>query len=230
MRANSLLQGVRRVDQQGAALLSLRTFSGAGPTWRIDVAMSALVDIAELLRAAAPFPPHQRSATAIDDYRSDGGEVVDEAAVRRDDLVPAVLDASYERGGATVESLEPDVAEQVEASRRLRTVDSWIFVPLSPSGPYARNWKPVLETLLARLDDVLDDFRRIVGRVRADDSDAALTSGCDAIVEMVETLVRILRQADAGTRYVRERTDHRQGELLSAIERTTTQLRSDDNA
>ncbi|SER37342.1 hypothetical protein [Natrinema salaciae] len=237
MRADSLLQGVRRVDEQGERLLSVRTFSGPDPAWWVDVAMAALVDLAELLRAGAPFPPRleaEAGARSVElEYRPDGGTREAGAEIdpqERDDVVRRVLEAGYERGETTIERLEPDVADRVAADDRFETVGSRVFVPLSATAPYARNWRPLVRTVLDHLEDVLADFRRIVSRVRAAGAARPLTIGCESIVEMLETLSLVVRRADADSRYVRDRTDHRQGELLATIEDATTQLRSDDNA
>ncbi|MFC4540395.1 hypothetical protein ACFO5R_00395 [Halosolutus amylolyticus] len=237
MRADSLLQGIRRVDEQGKRLLAVRTFSDPNPAWRVDVAMATLVDVAELLRAGAPFPPRLVEETCARpvkfEFQPDGGTRKTGTGIdsqKRDDLVRRVLEVGYERGQATIERLEPDVADRVAADDRFETVDSRVFVPLSASAPYARNWRPLIRTALERLEDVLDDFRRIVSRVQASGAAGALTIGCESIVEMLETLSIVVRRADADTRYVRDRTDHRQGELLSTIEDATTQIRSDDNA
>ncbi|QCS41028.1 hypothetical protein [Natrinema versiforme] len=242
MRADSLLQGVRRVDEQGERLLSVRTFSGSEPALWVDIAMAALVDLAELLRAGAPFPPRLETeieAEAGDragrDCLPDGGS--DRTATEsedgpedRDDLVRLVLETGYERGSTPIERLEPAVADRVAAAERLETVDSRVIVPLSPAAPYARNWRPLIETLLERLEGVREDFERIVRRVRAGDADGPLATGCEAITQMLETLSLVVRRADADARYVRDRADHQQDELLSTIEDATTQLRSDDNA
>lgn len=240
MRADSLLQGVRRVDEQGERLLSVRTFSGSEPALWVDIAMAALVDLAELLRAGAPFPPRlETEAEAGDragrDYRPDGGSGEtatgsEGGPADQDDLVRLVLETGYERGSTPIERLEPAVADRVAAADRLETVDSRVIVPLSTTAPYARNWRPLIETLLERLEGVREDFGRIVRRVRAGDADRPLATGCEAIAQMLETLSLVVRRADADTRYVRDRADHRQDELLSTIEDATTQLRSDDNA
>ncbi|WP_200531156.1 hypothetical protein [Halorubrum sp. LN27] len=228
MRADSLLYGVRRVDEQGDRLLSMRTFSGPEPLRCVDVALDALVDIAELLRAAAPFPPRVEARggdgpTAVGP-RTDGGPgAVDEA-------VAGVLAASYNRGSAALDRLDPAVADRVGDDERFETVDSRVLVPLSSSGPHARNWPPVIEALLDRLDGVREDFERVARRVEASAVGGTLASGCRAVAEMLGTLAGVVRRADADTRYVRDRTDHSQRELLSTIETATTQLRSDDNA
>ncbi|ELY65905.1 hypothetical protein [Natrinema versiforme] len=242
MRADSLLQGVRRVDEQGERLLSVRTFSGSEPALWVDTAMAALVDLAELLRAGAPFPPRleteietETSDRAGRDCLPDGGSGrtatgSGESPADRDDLVRLVLETGYERGSTPIGDLSPAVADRVAAADRLETVDSRVIVPLSATAPYARNWRPLIETLLERLEGVREDFERIVRRVQAGDVDGPLATGCEAIARMLETLSLVVRRADADTRYVRDRADHRQDELLSTIEDATTQLRSDDNA
>ncbi|MGQ3413020.1 hypothetical protein ACT4ML_12250 [Natrinema sp. LN54] len=243
MRADSLLQGVRRVDEQGERLLSVRTFSGSEPALWVDIAMAALVDLAELLRAGAPFPPRLETETEAEagdragrECRPDGGSEpatgTEGKPAERDeaDIVRLVLETGYERGSTPIERLEPAVADRVAAADRLETVDSRVIVPLSTTAPYARNWRPLIETLLERLEGVREDFERIVRRVRAGDADGPLATGCEAIAQMLETLSLVVRRADADTRYVRDRADQRQDELLSTIEDATTQLRSDDNA
>lgn len=226
MRAESLLHGVRRIDDQGETLLSLRTYSGSEPARRIDIAMDALLDIAELLRAGAPFPPRV-DASATGEYRPDGGT---DPIERDDDLVGHVLETSYECGGTTIERLGAEAADRVATHDRFETVGTWVIVPLGSAPPYARNWRPVIETLLAQLDSVLDDFDRIVRRIDASGNEGPLATGCRDVVEMLETIRRVVRRADADTRYVRGRTHQRQNRLLSTIETATTQLRSDDNA
>lgn len=228
MRADSLLYGVRRVDEQGDRLLSMRTFSGPEPLRCVDIALAALVDIAELLRAAAPFPP-RAEARSVDgsgpaDRRTDGGPT----AV--DETIASVLAASYERGSATVGQLDAAAADGIAGDARLETVDSRVVVPLAATGPHARNWSPVIEALLARLDGVLEDFERVARRAEASATDGPLAAGSRTVVEMLGTLVRVVRRADADTRYVRDRTDHSQRELLSTIEAATTQLRSNNDA
>lgn len=228
MRANSLLYGVRRIDEQGTKLLGMRTFSGPEPLRCVDAALDALVDVAELLRAAAPFPPRVEAPGADDsntsDHRTDGGRGASDA------LVGGVLDASYERGSATLEGLDSALVDGLTDDDRLVTVDSRVVVPLSATGPYARNWPPVIEALLARVDGVREDFERVARRVEAAGAGGALATGCRAVVEMLGTLARVVQRADADTRYVRDRTDHSQRELLSTIESATTQLRSDNDA
>ncbi len=55
---------------------------------------------------------------------------------------------------------------------------------------------------------------------RVPDESGTLVDG--SMKSPVKTSWYAVQRADARTWYVRERTDHRQGELLSAIERTTT--------
>ncbi|NGM68960.1 hypothetical protein G6M89_08030 [Natronolimnobius sp. AArcel1] len=236
MRADSLLQGIRRIDRQGEQLLSLRTFSGVELGHRIDATMDALVDLAELLRAGAPFPPRVELVSNAGGGRSSRTNVTNPNCTDADrdefPLVRRVLETSYERGGATTDQLDPGIANRVVTDERFETVDSWVLVPLSGAEPYASNWRPVIETLSARLDRIVEDFRRIVRRVRAAETDRLLINGCEAVVEMLETLLLVVQRADADSRYVRNRTDQRQGELLSTIEQATTQLQpqSNDNA
>ena len=242
MRADSLLQGVRRIDEQGDRLLAVRTFSDTDPARRIDETIDALLDLAELLRAGAPFPPRiegdpsrsgGRDERGSLEYRPDSGfqdGSVTDTHSRRDGLVRRVLETSYERGAASIELFDPETVDRVTTDDRLETVDSWVIVPLSSIAPYADNWHPVIETLLEHLDGILEDFRRLERRVRVAESDRTLRAGCGTIVEMLETLVFVIRRAVADSRYVHRRTDQRQAELLSTIERATTQLGSDHNA
>lgn len=228
MRADSLLYGLRRVDEQGTELLAMRTFSGAEPLWRVEIALDALVDLAELLRAAAPFPPRVEERPA--DGPGTTGPRTDGGARTSDALVSSVLDASYERGSPSLDGLGSVVMEGIADDARLETVDSRVIVPLSATGPYARNWLPVIETLLARLDEVRKDFERVARRAEASGNSGAFAAGSRAVVEMLGTLARVVRRADADARYVRDRMDHSQQELLSTIATATTQLRSDNDA
>ncbi|OLZ42564.1 hypothetical protein A6E15_17055 [Natrinema saccharevitans] len=235
MRGDSLLGGVRRVDEQGSRLLSLRTFSGPEPARRVEIAMDALLDLAELLRAGAPFPPRLEpdAAARTADARPDGGSRVggtngDEDC--EDALVRRVLAAGYERGATTVEGFDDATADRIAAANRLETVDSRVIVPLSRTAPHAFNWRPVIEALLDRLEGVRSAFGRVRDRVRAAGIDRPFAAGCEAIVAMLESLSLVVERADAGGRYVRDRTDQRQGELLSTIADATTQLRGDENA
>ncbi|ELY44632.1 hypothetical protein [Natronorubrum tibetense] len=243
MRADSLLQGVRRVDEQGDRLLAVRTFSDTDPSRRIDETIDVLLDLAELLRAGAPFPPRTEGDPSRSggtdterkslEYRPDGGFQgggATDTHSRRDDLVRRVLETSYERGSAPIELFDSETVDRVTTDDRLETVDSWVIVPLSSIAPYADNWHPVIETLLEHLDEILEDFRRVERRVRVAESDRALRADCGTVVEMLETLVFVIRRAVADSRYVHRRTDQRQAELLSTIERATTQLGSDHNA
>lgn len=234
MRGDSLLGGVRRIDEQGERLLSLRTLSGPEPARRVEIATDALLDLAELLRAGAPFPPRvEAEATPAADARPDGGAPSTEprrAAERGDALVRRVLEAGYERGATTVEGFDDATADRIAAADRLETAGSRVIVPLSRTAPYALNWRPVIEALLERLEGVRSEFERVRDRVRAAGIDRPFAAGCEAIVGMLESLSLVLERADAGVRYVRDRTDQRQGELLATIEDATTQLRGDENA
>ncbi len=230
MRGDSLLGGVRRIDEQGERLLSLRTLSGPEPARRVEIATDALLDLAELLRAGAPFPPRLESDAAA---RPDGGSPADgtrDDAVRGDALVRRVLEAGYERGAATVGGFDDATADRIAAADRLETADSRVIVPLSRTAPYAFNWRPTIEALLERLEGIRSGFERIRDRVRAAGIDRPFAAGCEAIVAMLESLSLVIERADAGVRYVRDRTDQRQGELLATIEDATTQLRGDENA
>ncbi|WP_455449156.1 hypothetical protein [Natrinema thermotolerans] len=235
MRGDSLLGGVRRIDEQGERLLSLRTFSGPEPARRVEIAMDALLDLAELLRAGAPFPPRLESDAAARtvDARPDGGSRVGETngdADREDALVRRVLEAEYVRGATTIEGFDDATADRIAAADRIETADSRVIVPLSRTVPYALNWRPVIETLLERLEGIRSAFGRVRDRVRAAGIDRPFAAGCEAIVAMLESLSLVIGRADAGGRYVRDRTDQRQDELLSTIEDATTQLRGDENA
>ncbi|SDR44105.1 hypothetical protein [Natronobacterium texcoconense] len=233
MRADSLLQSVRRVDDQGERLLSLRTFSGPEPSRRIDVATATLGDLAELLRTGAPFPPRVGDTTIrradFDASPAGSSTTAETDRARSTDLVLGVLEHSYERGGARIDDFEPALADRIAADDRLETVGSWVLVPLSSTAPYARNWWPVVETLLDRLEGVLEDFRRVSRRVRVAGIDHSLATGCETVVDMLETLSLVVRRADADSRYVSNRTDQRQGELLATIENATAQLRGNDD-
>lgn len=230
MRGDSLLGGVRRIDEQGERLLSLRTLSGPEPARRVEIATDALLDLAELLRAGAPFPPRlEPDATAGPaDARPDGGSPAD--GPNGDALVRRVLEAGYERGATTVAGFDDETADRIAAADRLETADSRVIVPLSRTAPYAFNWRPVIEALLERIEGVRSAFGRVRDRVRTAGIDRPFAAGCEAIVAMLESLSLVLERADAGVRYVRDRTDQRQGELLATIEDATTQLRGDENA
>lgn len=230
MRADSLLGGVRRIDEQGERLLSLRTFSGPEPARRVEIATDALLDLAELLRAGAPFPPRLEpdAAARTVDARPDGGSSAD--GPHGDALVRRVLEAGYERGATTVEEFDDGTADRIAAADRLETAGSRVIVPLSRTAPHAFNWRPVIEALLERLEGIRSTFGRVRDRVRAAGIDRPFAAGCEAIVAMLESLSLVIERADAGVRYVRDRTDQRQDELLSTIADATTQLRGDENA
>ena len=234
MRADSLLQGVRRIDHQGERLLGLRTFSGAEPSRRIEVTMTTLVDLAELLRASAPFPRRiegDLAAWTESEYCPDGGlseTVVGQQSSDEDGLVRRLIERSYEQGPLTVDRLAPETVDRVAVADRLATVDSWVIVPLSATTPYAHNWWPVVAVLLDRLDEIVAGFRRLARRATTESAGGPFAAGCEVIVDMLETLLAVVRRADANSRYVRHRTDHRQDELFSTIEAATTQLRSDN--
>lgn len=234
MHAESLLQGVHRIDEQGQQLLALRTFSGPEPSQRVDTVMTTLVDLAELLRASAPFPPRvERTLPAPTEAEClpDGGcseRTVERQSPDENALVRRLIERSYEQGPMTVDQLDPDTVDRVAAAERLATVDSWVIVPLSATAPYAHNWEPVVGVLLDRLDGIGDAFGQLARRARTGATAGPFVAGCEAVVEMLETLVAVVQRADANSRYVRHRTDHRQDELLSTIEDATTQLRSDN--
>lgn len=223
MWAGSLLCGLRRVDEQREKLLGIRTFSGRKSLQRIEIVLDTLVDIAELLRAAAPFPPR----ADIDPSAENSGETRTDVS---DAQVMDVLDTSYEFGSARLDRFEPVVADRITSNDRFKTVNSWVIVPLSATGPHAHNWAPVITALLARLDDLCRDFDRIVGRVTAGESDETLVAGCRTITEMLETLHRVVQRADASTRYVRSRTTHNGHKLLSTVEKTVTLLEGNNDA
>ena len=235
MYADSLLHGVRQIDHQGDQLLTLRMLSGPKPRHHVEVTMSVLLDIAELLRANSPLPLDPAaygSMSGETEYRPDGGVHAHTEAdtLRGDGLVSQMVEISYEQGPPTVDGLDAEIANRVAAADRLETVGSWVIVPLSATPPYALNWRPVIETILDRLDGLLDDYQRVARRARSDDSDRLLVDGLEAIVEMLDLLSFVIQRADATSRYVRTRTDHRQDELLSTVAQTTTQLWRNDDA
>ncbi len=223
MWAGSLLCGLRRVDEQREKLLEIRSFSGREPLRRIEIALDTLVDLAELLRAAAPFPPRPEiniSAENPAEIRTDAGDA----------QVMDVLDTSYEFGSARLDRFGSAVADKITRNERLKTVGSWVIVPLSTTGLHARNWAPVITALSVRVDDLCRDFDRIVGRVSAGESGETLVTGCRSIKEMLETLHRVIQRADASTRYVRSRTTHNGGRLLSTVKKAVTLLERNNDA
>lgn len=223
MWAASLLCGLRRVDEQGEKLLRIRAFSGGEPLHRIKIALDTLGDLAELLRAAAPFPPR------VDIDASSENSTDDRTAVSDAQLMD-VLDTSYEFGSARLDRVESVIADRITGDERVKTVGSWVIVPLSATGPHARNWAPVIKTLLTRLSDVCRDFDRIMGRIEAGEREGVLVSGCRTVKTMLETLLRVVQRADASTRYVHNRTSHDGQELLSTAEKAVTLLRRDNDA
>jgi len=235
MYADSLLHGVRQIHQQGDQLLTLRTFSGPDPHHRVEITTSVLLDIAELLRANSPLPLDPVAHGNMPDeaeYLPDGGvHAHTEADTSRGDcLVSQLIETSYEEGPPTVDGLDSETVDRVADADRLETVDSWVIVPLSATTPYAHNWRPLIEVVLDRLDSVLEDYRRVARRARSENSDRLVVDGLETVVEMLEVLSSVIQRADATSRYVRTRTDHRQDELLSKVADTTTQLWSDDDA
>lgn len=253
MYASSLLQGIRHVDEQGDRLLSLRTLSGVEPSERLDAAIGTLLDLAELFRSSAPFPPRVERETeptvgadspGVPTNRNRSGETEDDDTRRTapTDLVRRVLELEYEHGAVTVEQLPAPFEDLVPELDRFETVQSYVFVPLASVGPHARNWPPTIAAILETADDVLADFRRLSRRVRADvrrsatghrapaGRSRALVSGCETVVDMLETLLGVVRRADADARYVRTRTDHDQRDLLTTVVDATSQLRGDDSA
>jgi hypothetical protein len=211
MYAVSLLGSVRRIEVNGVHLLEMRTFPRAETESRLSETLSALLDIAELLRANTPFA------------LSHHAEQVEEAVLE-------VLTRRYEKPAATPSDFGDESLETAREKAGVETSDSWLFVPLGDEGIHAKNWQPVFGLLRRQVAGIVTDFERISKRLQANDGDRYLADTCDSIVEMLDVLEYALGRITATNDYVSYRTEHKQHELLEAIERQTTAFRGDTDA
>lgn len=211
MYAISLLGSIRRIERRAAELLEMRTYVPTETEPKLSETVGTLVDIAELLRAAAHFPLVQHTKET-------------------ERAVAGLLWTRYRRLSAGPDDLDEKLLETARREAGVETGESWFVVPLGESEAGAKNWQPVFGVIRDRVHGIIEDFRRIGRRLRSSDSAWRLVDLCDYVVEMLDTLMYTLGRITATKGYVTYRTDQEQEELLEAIDRQTIAFRSDTDA
>lgn len=211
MYAVSLLGSVRRIEITGINLLEMRTLPRTEAEFRLSETVSTLLDIAELLHANVPFPLTSHP------------EQVKQAVVE-------IITRRYERPSATPAEFGEESIETARKNAGVETGDSWLFIPLGDTGIPAKNWQPVFSFLRRQVERIATDFERIALRLRTTKGDRFLAETCDSIIEMLDVLEYSLGRISATKNYVSHRTDHKQHELLEAIEHQTSTFGGDTDA
>lgn len=211
MYAISLLGTVGSIERRGRQLLEMRTFNPAETDTLLSEVATALIDLAELLRVSAPFP-----------------------LVRHDEKTEAVvhqlLEGQYDQSPMSSDELNDETLSVVKRAAGVEFEDSWLLIPLDVSGRHGENWDSVLRLMQSRVSEILRDFKRILQRLRASDSERWLGEACDCVLEMLESLEDALHQIVATAGYVTDRTDHDQKELLEVVEWKIAALTGDTDA
>lgn len=211
MYAISLLGTVNSVERRGGQLLEMRTFDPTETDTLLSETATSLIDLAELLRVSTPFPLDRHDRRA-------------EAAVGR------ILEEQYSLLSVLPEEFDDETLEIAERSAGVEFGDSWVLVPLDGSDSHGRNWGSVLRVIRSRVAEILSDFKRVLHRLRASDSEQELRATCDCVLEMLESLEYALDRIVATAGYVTHRTDHDQTELLDALERKAAVFSGDTDA
>lgn len=211
MYAMSLLGSVRHVERHGAQLLELQTITGRETEARLLDAMEALVDLAELLRATAPFPLAQHGQ-------------------RVENVVSRFLQAQYEQPSPSPEAIDDACLETGRAEAAITTGESWFVVPLGSRGPRAKNWGPLLDLVQRQTSELLEMYERVAGRIKSAGASQRLVDACHTVIEMIDTLATAVGQIVATTGYVTYRADDDGSSLLDAIKQKTAAFTGDTDA
>lgn len=155
MYAGSLVGSVRTIEAETERLLEKPTLVDDADTEASGAAVRrAIEDAAELLVVSVPIPAIGREVQQSDD----------------EPLVEAVLEATYDHGVASAETVDAEVLDRAKASVRTRVVSDRAVVPLAAGGPRASNWPSVFAFLREKLDGALARVGRVRQRIRADGS------------------------------------------------------------
>ncbi|UPW02276.1 hypothetical protein M0R88_09340 [Halorussus gelatinilyticus] len=188
MQAQSLLGSARALDRRLDDLLSATVLAGDPAAWDdAAVVRTTLTDVAEQLRAGAPFP------TGGDPAPRDEAFVGLLAALdERDRPTPERVAAALDGGERALDRLRETGRVEVAGSR--------VVVPLGRD-PAGSNWWALLEYLRDSVADLAGKASRVRGRVVVDGADAALVAAWDSVVERLDALETVLDETTANGRY-----------------------------
>ncbi|WP_257297692.1 hypothetical protein [Haloarchaeobius sp. FL176] len=208
LRAESFFGTLRRVDERLETLLGVPTYDDVSVYRTADEATDALAELGEAFVAAAPFPSQVERT----------GDDLDGALTR-------VLETRY----ADAASTGDDSVEALVDAGRLEHHAGELVVPLSHSGPAARNWEPTLAVLRAVTEDLHERAETLARRSRAVDAPDARVA-CESLYRMLASLRDVLVRASSGVAFVGRRMDRQNDRPLSFAEWAGGRLNGGDNA
>ncbi|NHN61193.1 MULTISPECIES: hypothetical protein [Halorussus] len=188
MQAQSLLGSARAVDRRLDDLLASTLLADDPAAWsHAAVVRETLTDVAEQLRASAPFPTGGDPAPAAGQFRGLLGVLAD-CERPTPDRVAAGLDG----GEATLDRLREAGRVEVRGPR--------LVVPLGRD-PAGSNWWALLEFLAESVADLEAKASRIHGRAVVDGADAPVVDAWDSVTERLDALGEVLDETTANGRY-----------------------------
>lgn len=218
MQAQSLLGSARTIDARLEDLLSVNLLAGSSVAWtHAAVIRETLGDVAEQLRASAPFPATGDSARTGDAVRTDDSSRTGDS-VRTDDSSRTgdstgedeaffdLLDALAANESATPERVAQFLDGGQQTLDRLRDAGrvgvraSTLVIPLDGESS-GRNWWAVLEYLCESVDRLAAKASRLQSRVVVDGADSLLVTAWDSIAERLDVLRDVLDETIANGRY-----------------------------
>jgi hypothetical protein len=188
MQAQSLLGSARLVDRRLDDLLSAALLADDPAAWNDAVVVrEALTDVAEQLRASAPFPTGGDPASG------------EEAFVGLLGVIAESGRPTPEEVASTIEGGERAL-DRLRETGRIEVADSRVVVPLGRD-PAGSNWWALLEYLRNSVADLATKASRVRGRVVVDDAGASLVAAWDSVVERLDALEAVLDETTANGRY-----------------------------
>lgn len=148
MLANSLVTTVGRLDERTSDVLDRRQVVTERTAIDGIEMLTALCDLAELLRAGLPLPV----------LETEPEHAADEGVAR-------VLETLFERGRASGATLDASVTRPALRRGRLRRTDEHFLVPLGDDPAVEHNWSLVCRSILEWLDDLDAEVVRVVSRL-----------------------------------------------------------------
>ncbi len=187
MQAQSILGSARLVDRRLDDLLSATLLADDPAAWNhAAVVRATLTDVAEQLRAGAPFPTGDPAAA-------------DESLFGVLGVVAECGQATPERVAATIDGGETAL-DRLRAADRVEVTGSRLVVPLDGDSA-GSNWLAVLEYLQKSVADLAAKASRVHSRVVVDGADPALVDAWDSVTERLDALETVLDETTANGRY-----------------------------
>lgn len=188
MQAQSLLESTRTIDARLDDLLSVNLLAGSSVAWtHAAVIRATLGDVAEQLRASAPFPSSSDSTREDEAFLDLLG-----ALAESEDPTPECVAELLDGGQQTIDRLRDADRVEIRAST--------LVVPLD-GDPSGCNWWSLLKYLHESVGQLAAKAGRLRSRIVVDGTDNLLVTAWDSVAERLNVLGGVLDETIANGRY-----------------------------